>query len=58
MSKDEYKKQIEDALKKAEDAKEKEFIEFTSTIYEKHHEILKRDITLTDKDNKKSKNRW
>ena len=27
-------KQIEDALKKAEDAKEKEFIEFTSTIYE------------------------
>ncbi|AMG61814.1 hypothetical protein H6Y62_00860 [Staphylococcus lugdunensis] len=55
MSKDEYKKQIEDALKKAEDAKEKEFIEFTSTIYEKHHEILKRDITLTDKDNKKVK---
>ncbi|MFU0761241.1 DUF6583 family protein [Staphylococcus pasteuri] len=53
MNEKEYNKSIKDALKDAKDAQDKDFPKIKSTIYQEKHQILKRDITITDSDDKK-----
>ncbi|MBE9429666.1 DUF6583 family protein [Staphylococcus warneri] len=53
MNEKEYNKSIKDALKDAQDAQDKDFPKIESKIYQEKHQILKRDITITDSDDKK-----
>ena len=54
MNEKDYNKSIKDALKDAQDAQDKDFPKIESKIYQEKHQILKRDITITDSDDKKS----
>lgn len=50
----EYKKEIEEQLEDAQDKQTKEFPKIKSTIYQQKHQILKRNITITDSDGEKT----
>ncbi|MDU6028217.1 MAG: DUF6583 family protein, partial [Staphylococcus epidermidis] len=50
----EYKKEIEEQLEDAQDKQTKEFPKIKSTIYQQKHQILKRNITVTDSDGEKT----
>nr|WP_263314926.1 DUF6583 family protein [Mammaliicoccus sp. Marseille-Q6498] len=50
-----YDKSIKDLLKKAKDKKASEYPKINSIIYVDGKQILKRDLTITNKDNKKLK---
>ena len=54
MNEKDYNKSIKDALKDVQDAQDKDFPKIESKIYQEKHQILKRDITITDSDDKKS----
>ncbi|COS95358.1 Uncharacterised protein [Streptococcus pneumoniae] len=53
MNEKDYNKSIKDALKDVQDAQDKDFPKIESKIYQEKHQILKRDITITDSDDKK-----
>ena len=46
-------KEIEEQLEDAQDKQTKEFPKIKSTIYQQKHQILKRNITITDSDGEK-----